>query len=59
MSYVGHIAGATAGLLLGIVVLRNLMEEPWEKYLWWTCLLVLALLFTVGIIWNVVLIAQT
>lgn len=58
VSYVGHIGGATAGLLLGVVVLRNLREESWEKYLWWSCLLLLAFLFTVGIIWNIVLIAQ-
>ena len=56
VSYVGHLAGAGAGLLLGILVLRNLKEETWEKYLWWLCLAVFSLLVLVGVIWNSVII---
>ena len=51
-----HIAGATVGLLLGIVVLKNFKQEDWERYLWWFSLTVLTLLFAVGIIWNLVVI---
>ena len=54
-----HIAGATVGLLLGIVVLKNFKMENWEKYLWWCSLVALSLLFVVGIIWNLVVILQT
>ena len=56
VSYMAHIAGATVGLLLGIVVLKNFKEEDWERYLWWFSLTVLTLLFAVGIIWNLVVI---
>ena len=55
-SYVGHLAGATAGLLMGILVLRNLTQEDWETYLWWTCLAILVVLMLTGFIWNLVLI---
>ena len=56
VSYMAHIAGATVGLLLGIVVLKNFKEEDWERYLWWFSLTVLTLLLAVGIIWNLVVI---
>ena len=56
VSYMAHIAGATVGLLLGTVVLKNFKEEDWERYLWWFSLTVLTLLFAVGIIWNLVVI---
>ena len=51
-----HLAGATVGLLLGIIVLKNFNQENWEKYLWWTSLVILAVLFAIGIIWNLVVI---
>ena len=51
-----HIAGATAGLLLGIIVLKNFKKENWETYLWWSSLAILTVLFAIGIIWNLVLI---
>ena len=35
VSYVGHLAGATAGLLLGVLVLCNLRRLDWETKLWW------------------------
>ena len=56
VSYMAHIAGATVGLLLGIVVLKNFKLESWETYLWWSSLTILILLFVVGIIWNLVVI---
>ncbi|KAH7698949.1 rhomboid family protein [Aphelenchoides avenae] len=37
-SYVSHLGGFIAGLLLGIVILRNLRKKEWEKYAWWVCL---------------------
>jgi len=73
VSYAAHIAGAVAGLLLGLVVLRNLQVKRWERVVWWLCLILfLALLMTVkmslcsmvtsrtaqGIVWNAVIIAM-
>ncbi|KAL4715286.1 hypothetical protein ACJJTC_010856 [Scirpophaga incertulas] len=34
IGYVAHLAGAIAGLLVGIGVLRNLEKRKWEKRLW-------------------------
>ena len=54
VSYVAHIAGALVGLLLGIVVLRNLRVHSWEKGLWWCALIVFLGLFLTLIVWNAV-----
>jgi len=54
VSYVAHLAGAVVGLLLGIVVLRNLREHKWERVLWWCCLLLFLGLFLAAIIQNAV-----
>ena len=56
VSYVAHLAGAVIGLLLGIVVLRNLREHKWERVLWWFCLILFLLLFLAAIIINAVVI---
>jgi len=56
VSYVAHLAGALVGLLLGIVVLRNLREHKWERVLWWFCLILFLILFLAAIIQNAVLI---
>lgn len=42
ISYVAHLAGAVAGLLLGMVTLRNLKEYKWEQALKWTGLVIFA-----------------
>ena len=56
VGYVAHIAGATVGLLLGIVVLRNLRVRRWERVVWWCSLLVFLGLFLAAIIGNAVMI---
>ena len=56
VSYVAHIAGALVGLLLGIVVLRNLRVRTWERVVWWCSLLLFLGLFLAAIVWNAVLI---
>ncbi|KAI1699150.1 hypothetical protein Ddc_18720 [Ditylenchus destructor] len=38
VSYISHIGGFIAGLLLGIVILRNLRLMPWENYARWAAL---------------------
>ena len=31
VSYVAHVMGAMTGLMVGLLVLKNRIEEPWEK----------------------------
>ena len=54
IGYVAHIGGAVVGLLLGIIILRNLRVHTWERVLWWISLLTLLALFLVAIVWNAV-----
>ncbi|XP_046682833.1 rhomboid-related protein 2 [Homalodisca vitripennis] len=53
IGYVAHIAGAAAGLLVGLYVLRNLEVQSWERTLWRISILVFAALVAVGIVWNI------
>ncbi|XP_049840019.1 uncharacterized protein LOC126284839 isoform X3 [Schistocerca gregaria] len=52
IGYAAHIAGALAGLLVGVNVLRNLQVKPWEKVLRWTCFVLYFILMIGAIIWN-------
>ena len=56
VGYAAHLGGAAVGLLLGIVVLRNLRVRSWERVMWWICLLIFLGLFLTGIVWNAVII---
>ncbi|PIO63007.1 peptidase, S54 family [Teladorsagia circumcincta] len=38
VSYVSHIGGFVAGVLLGVVILRNFRRHRWEGKLWWASL---------------------
>lgn len=51
VSYPAHIAGAVAGLLVGLVCLRNLSWEPHQRYIWLACLVTYALLILVSCGW--------
>ncbi|XP_053989597.1 rhomboid-related protein 3 isoform X1 [Hylaeus volcanicus] len=53
VGYVAHLAGAIAGLLVGINVLRNLEEQTWEKVVWWTSIIVYVALMSAAILWNI------
>ncbi|XP_046980109.1 rhomboid-related protein 2-like [Schistocerca americana] len=53
IGYAAHLAGAVAGLLVGINVLRNLQVKYWEKVLRWTCIVLYVALMLAAIIWNV------
>ena len=53
-SYGAHIAGAGIGLLAGILILNNRKVETWEVWLKLCCYLLLALFFTVTVLWNIV-----
>ncbi|KAJ8712883.1 hypothetical protein PYW08_008187 [Mythimna loreyi] len=53
IGYVAHLAGAIAGLLVGIGVLRNLEKRKWEKRLWWAAVLLYCSLMLGGILANI------
>ncbi|XP_031828897.1 rhomboid-4 isoform X2 [Nomia melanderi] len=53
VGYVAHFAGAIAGLLVGINVLRNLEVRTWEKVVWWASIITYVALMTAAILWNV------
>ncbi|XP_033331615.1 rhomboid-4 isoform X1 [Megalopta genalis] len=53
VGYVAHFAGAIAGLLVGINVLRNLEEQTWEKVVWWASIITYTVLMTAAILWNI------
>ena len=53
ISYVAHLAGALAGLTIGLLVLKNFEQKLHEQLLWWmalgvyTACIILALLFNI------------
>lgn len=53
VSYIAHLAGFAAGLLLGMVTLRNLKEHRWEVALKWTGLAVFLALIAAAIVIQV------
>lgn len=53
IGYTAHIAGAAAGLLVGLYLLRNLEVKSHERFLFWAALLLSLILFGVGVTWNV------
>ncbi|KAK3918459.1 Rhomboid-related protein 3 [Frankliniella fusca] len=53
VGYVAHLAGAVAGLLVGIQVLRNLEVRSWERVIWWASIILYFGLMITAIVWNV------
>ncbi|XP_018315160.1 protein rhomboid isoform X2 [Mycetomoellerius zeteki] len=53
IGYVAHLAGAIAGLLVGINILRNLEVQTWEKVIWWASIVTFTGLMTTAILWNI------
>ncbi|XP_030747629.1 rhomboid-related protein 1 isoform X2 [Sitophilus oryzae] len=53
IGYVAHFAGAVAGLLVGINILRNLTVTKHEKIIWWVSIIAYITLMGLCIIWNV------
>ncbi|PRD25298.1 UNVERIFIED_CONTAM: rho [Trichonephila clavipes] len=52
-SYAAHFAGALAGLMIGMVCLRNLKVKKWEQILGWTLFAIYAVLMMFAILWNI------
>lgn len=53
VSYVAHIGGFVAGLLMGIVILRNFKKKVWERVVWWIALIGFLLLVALCVLWNI------
>ncbi|XP_033216048.1 rhomboid-related protein 3 [Belonocnema kinseyi] len=53
IGYVAHLAGAIAGLLVGINILRNLEVQKWEKVVWWISIFTYTALMSAAILWNI------
>ncbi|KAI6206386.1 Rhomboid domain-containing protein [Aphelenchoides besseyi] len=51
VSHTAHIGGFVAGLLLGIVLLRNLRLKKWERVAWWICLIAYLMFNTICLVW--------
>ena len=53
VSYAAHIAGAVAGLLLGLIVLRNLRVRRWETLVGLIATAAFALLLLIAVLFNI------
>nr|VZI38829.1 unnamed protein product [Spirometra erinaceieuropaei] len=53
VSISAHLGGFLAGLLVGIPVLRNLHEKPWERIVFWISMAILVAFFVFAIFWNI------
>ena len=54
MSYAAHLAGFISGLLVGLMVLRNLRKLAWERVIKWTGFVIYLCLISAAIVINVV-----
>lgn len=52
--YAAHFAGALAGLLVGIYVVRNINVTRTERIIWWVSIITYVLLMGIAIVWNIV-----
>ncbi|KAJ8966535.1 hypothetical protein NQ314_003476 [Rhamnusium bicolor] len=52
IGYAAHFAGALAGLLVGINVLKNLSVTKTERVIWWVSMITYSFLLVTCIIWN-------
>ena len=50
ISYAAHFAGAIVGVLVGVLVLRNLKLLKWESIIWWVVFVTLIGLFIAMVI---------
>ncbi|XP_063220205.1 rhomboid-related protein 3 [Bacillus rossius redtenbacheri] len=53
IGYAAHLAGALAGLLVGICVLRNLEIKRWERQVWWASIVLFSSLMLAAVLWNI------
>ncbi len=55
VSYTAHIGGALAGLLLGVILLRNIHRLKWERVLQWIGLGMVLRVMLIAIIMTIVI----
>lgn len=53
VSFIAHLAGALAGLTIGVLVLKNFEQKLHEQLLWWVVLGIYAACFIFAIIFNI------
>ncbi|KAB0791261.1 hypothetical protein PPYR_03061 [Photinus pyralis] len=53
VSYTAHIAGAVAGLLMGINIVRNVKITHSENVIWWVSVILYVLLMGTTIVWHI------
>lgn len=53
VSYIAHLAGASAGLTIGLLVLKNFEQKLHEQLLWWIALGIYAACTIFAILFNV------
>lgn len=53
VSFVAHLAGFIAGILMGIPLLRNIRQKPWERVMFWIALGLYAAFLIFAIFWNI------
>ena len=54
VSHVAHLSGAIAGLLVGIVVLKNRKVQTWETKLKVLCIVTFAIFIGLCMLWNII-----
>jgi len=52
VSFVAHVAGALAGLTMGLIVLRNFKKSLRDKIVFWIAVGVYIAFMVFGIFWN-------
>lgn len=53
VSYVAHLAGAAAGLTIGLLVLKNFEQKLHEQLVWWVALGVYVACILFALVFNV------
>ncbi|XP_068248953.1 rhomboid-related protein 2-like isoform X2 [Palaemon carinicauda] len=53
--HAAHLGGAIAGMTVGTYILRNFEKKKWERYCWWTSLVIYLILISIGIILSIAL----
>lgn len=53
VGYTAHLSGAIAGLLVGLIFLKNLHVLPHERFIWWSALTIYSGLMIAGIFFHI------
>ena len=53
IGYLAHLAGGIAGLMVGLIVLKNRKSEAWEKAIKIVTFLVTVTILILALVWNI------